>query len=100
MQRALTAEHLAVDDHTVDPICASELKEIIDKLVSTLTYRQQKVIRLRYGIGGSSHNLREIGEMFRLSKETVRIIEAKAIRSLQHPMRRNRLFSFIPPNWK
>ena len=71
------------------------LKEEIDKVLSTLTPREEKVIRMRLGIGEKTdYTLEEVGDVFGLTRERIRQIEAKALRKLQHPSRRKRLESF------
>ena len=71
------------------------LKEEIDKVLSTLTPREEKVIRMRLGIGEQTdYTLEEVGEVFGLTRERIRQIEAKALRKLKHPSRRSRLESF------
>ncbi len=72
------------------------LKEEIDKVLSTLTPREEKVIRMRLGIGEKTdYTLEEVGEVFGLTRERIRQIEAKALRKLKHPSRRKRLDSFL-----
>jgi RNA polymerase primary sigma factor len=71
------------------------LKEEIDKVLSTLTPREEKVIRMRLGVGEKTdYTLEEVGDLFGLTRERIRQIEAKAVRKLQHPSRRKRLESF------
>jgi RNA polymerase primary sigma factor len=71
------------------------LKEEIDKVLSTLTPREEKVIKMRLGIGEKTDfTLEEVGDAFGLTRERIRQIEAKALRKLQHPSRRKRLESF------
>jgi RNA polymerase primary sigma factor len=73
----------------------TSLKEEIDKVLSTLTPREEKVIRMRLGIGeNTDFTLEEVGDVFGLTRERIRQIEAKALRKLQHPLRRKRLESF------
>lgn len=73
----------------------SSLKEEIDKVLSTLTPREEKIIRMRLGIGEKTdYTLEEVGDVFGLTRERIRQIEAKALRKLQHPSRRKRLESF------
>jgi RNA polymerase primary sigma factor len=72
------------------------LKEEISKVLSTLTPREEKVIRMRLGIGEKTdYTLEEVGEVFGLTRERIRQIEAKALRKLKHPSRRKRLESFL-----
>ncbi len=73
----------------------NSLKEEIDKVLSTLTPREEKVIRMRLGIGErTDYTLEEVGNVFGLTRERIRQIEAKALRKLQHPSRRRKLESF------
>ncbi|MCC6574337.1 MAG: RNA polymerase sigma factor RpoD [Planctomycetes bacterium] len=72
------------------------LKDKIDKVLNTLTYREREIIRLRYGIGdGHTYTLEEVGRIFKVTRERVRQIEAKAIRKLQHPVRSRKLEGFL-----
>jgi RNA polymerase primary sigma factor len=72
------------------------LKDKIDRVLNTLTYREREIIRLRYGIGdGHTYTLEEVGKIFKVTRERVRQIEAKAIRKLQHPVRSRKLEGFL-----
>jgi RNA polymerase primary sigma factor len=72
------------------------LKERIDEVLSTLTFREREIVKLRYGIGdGSTYTLEEVGRIFRVTRERVRQIEAKAVRKLRHPVRARQLASFL-----
>ena len=72
------------------------LRDQIDALLKTLTYREREIIRLRYGLGnGYSYTLEEVGRIFKVTRERVRQIEAKAVRKLQHPVRSQFLEGFI-----
>jgi RNA polymerase primary sigma factor len=72
------------------------LKERIDDVLSTLTFREREIIKLRYGIGdGYTYTLEEVGRIFRVTRERVRQIEAKAVRKLRHPVRARQLASFL-----
>ena len=74
------------------------LRDRIDGLLKTLTYREREIIRLRYGLGdGYSYTLEEVGRIFKVTRERVRQIEAKAVRKLQHPVRSGQLEGFLPP---
>ena len=74
---------------------SASLKEEIDKALSTLTPREEKVVRMRLGIGEETDfTLEEVGNAFGLTRERIRQIEAKALKKLQHPMRRKRLEIF------
>lgn len=73
----------------------SSLKEEIDQVLATLTPREEKVIRMRLGIGETTdYTLEEVGEAFGLTRERIRQIEAKALKKLRHPLRRQRLEGF------
>ena len=72
------------------------LRDRIDALLKTLTYREREIIRLRYGLGdGYSYTLEEVGRIFKVTRERVRQIEAKALRKLQHPVRSHKLEGFL-----
>jgi len=72
------------------------LRNKIDALLKTLTYREREIIRLRYGLGdGYTYTLEEVGRIFKVTRERVRQIEAKAVRKLQHPVRSKQLEGFL-----
>jgi RNA polymerase primary sigma factor len=72
------------------------LRERINSLLKTLTYREREIIRLRYGLGdGYTYTLEEVGRIFKVTRERVRQIEAKAVRKLQHPVRSQQLEGFL-----
>ena len=72
------------------------LKSKIDEVLESLTYREREIIKLRYGLGhGYTYTLEEVGRIFRVTRERVRQIEAKAIRKLQHPIRAQHLEAFM-----
>jgi RNA polymerase primary sigma factor len=72
------------------------LRQRIDNLLKTLTYREREIIRLRYGLGdGYTYTLEEVGRIFKVTRERVRQIEAKAVRKLQHPVRSGQLEGFL-----
>jgi len=72
------------------------LRERIESLLKTLTYREREIIRLRYGLGdGYTYTLEEVGRIFKVTRERVRQIEAKAVRKLQHPVRSKQLEGFL-----
>jgi len=72
------------------------LKQRINDVLKTLTYREREILKLRYGIGdGYTYTLEEVGRIFKVTRERVRQVESKAIRKLQHPVRRKRLSSFL-----
>jgi len=88
-------EGSAVDSPVVS--AAQEmLKERIDIVLKTLSYREREIIKLRYGIGdGYTYTLEEVGRIFKVTRERVRQVEAKAIRKLQHPIRSRKLEGFL-----
>ena len=72
------------------------LKDKIDQVLKTLTYREREIIKLRYGLGdGYTYTLEEVGRIFKVTRERVRQIEAKAVRKLQHPARAKQLQGFL-----
>jgi len=72
------------------------LKDKIDQVLKTLTYREREIIKLRYGLGdGYTYTLEEVGRIFKVTRERVRQIEAKAVRKLQHPTRSKQLQGFL-----
>jgi RNA polymerase primary sigma factor len=73
------------------------LRERIEELLKTLTYREREIIRLRYGLAdGYSYTLEEVGRIFKVTRERVRQIEAKAVAKLQNPVRSRYLEPFVP----
>ena len=87
------------DDKAESPVSAAAqemLKEKIESVLDTLTYREREIIKLRYGIGdGYTYTLEEVGKKFMVTRERVRQIEAKAVRKLQHPVRSRKLEGFL-----
>ena len=87
------------DEAAESPINAATqemLKEKIDQVLKTLTYREREIIKLRYGLGdGYTYTLEEVGRIFKVTRERVRQIEAKAVRKLQHPVRSRQLEGFL-----
>ncbi len=72
------------------------LRDKLDSLLKTLTYREREIIRLRYGLtDGYTYTLEEVGRIFRVTRERVRQIEAKAVKKLQHPVRSKQLENFL-----
>jgi RNA polymerase primary sigma factor len=72
------------------------LSEQTRKVLATLTPREEKVLRMRFGIGEESdHTLEEVGQDFSVTRERIRQIEAKALRKLRHPSRAKRLKNFV-----
>lgn len=89
-----------IEDHSSDnPLRTASngiLREKIEGLLKTLTYREREIIRLRYGLGdGYTYTLEEVGRIFKVTRERVRQIEAKAVRKLQHPVRCQQLEGFL-----
>ncbi len=87
------------DGSTESPIISASqemLREKVVGLLKTLTYREREIIRLRYGLGdGYTYTLEEVGRIFKITRERVRQIEAKAVRKLQHPVRSQQLEGFL-----
>jgi RNA polymerase primary sigma factor len=72
------------------------LKEKLERVLNTLAYREREIIKLRYGLGdGYTYTLEEVGRIFKVTRERVRQIEAKAVRKLQHPIRARKLEGFL-----
>ncbi len=89
-----------IEDHSVEsPVNAATnemLKDKIEGVLKTLTYREREIIKLRYGLGdGYTYTLEEVGRIFKVTRERVRQIEAKAVRKLQHPVRSRQLEGFL-----
>jgi len=89
-----------IEDNAIDSPVASAtqemLKDRIDVVLKTLSYREREIIKLRYGIGdGYTYTLEEVGRIFKVTRERVRQVEAKAIRKLQHPVRSRKLEGFM-----
>ena len=87
------------DDSVESPIGMAGgemLKDRVEEVLKTLTYREREIIKLRYGIGdGYTYTLEEVGKIFKVTRERVRQVEAKAIRKLQHPVRARKLEGFL-----
>jgi RNA polymerase primary sigma factor len=80
----------------VDSIISLSLREQTNKVLNTLTPREEKVLRLRFGLSdGCEHTLEEVGQDFAVTRERIRQIEAKALRKLRHPSRSKKLRSFL-----
>ena len=83
-------------DNPVFTATNSILREKIDQLLKTLTWREREIVRLRYGLqDGYTYTLEEVGRIFKVTRERVRQIEAKAVRKLQHPNRSQHLEGFL-----
>ena len=87
------------DTNVVSPseaVINLNLKEQTDDVLKTLTPREERVIKMRFGVGeGSEHTLEEVGQSFAVTRERIRQIEAKALRKLRHPSRSRRLKPFL-----
>ncbi len=87
------------DESAENPVSAAShemLKEKVDSVLQTLSFREREIIKLRYGIGtGYTYTLEEVGRIFKVTRERVRQIEAKAIKKLQHPIRSRKLEGFL-----
>ena len=87
------------DEGAMEPVEAASstiLREAFSEVLSSLTPREEKVLRLRYGLdGGRSHTLEEVGREFNVTRERIRQIEAKALRKLRHPSRSKKLRDFL-----
>ena len=80
----------------VDAAIQSNLKDITTRVLATLTPREERVLRMRFGIGmNTDHTLEEVGKQFSVTRERIRQIEAKALRKLRHPTRAKRLKTFM-----
>ncbi len=87
------------DEGAESPVSAAShemLKDKIEQILNTLTYREREIIRLRYGLDrGYTYTLEEVGRIFKVTRERVRQIEAKAVKKLQHPIRARKLVGFL-----
>ncbi len=80
----------------IEAVIKNNLSESTAKVLATLTPREEKVLRMRFGIGEKSdHTLEEVGQDFEVTRERIRQIEAKALRKLRHPSRSKKLKSFV-----
>jgi RNA polymerase primary sigma factor len=80
----------------LEAVIKGNLSDQTARVLSTLTPREEKVLRMRFGIGEKSdHTLEEVGQDFAVTRERIRQIEAKALRKLRHPSRAKRLKSFV-----
>jgi RNA polymerase primary sigma factor len=87
------------DEHEENPLGEmnqEHLKRQIAEVLDNLNYREREIIRLRYGLAdGYAYTLEEVGQIFHVTRERVRQIEAKAVRKLQHPVRARALVGFV-----
>ncbi len=80
----------------LDTAIQSNLSESTTKILASLTPREERVLRMRFGIGmNTDHTLEEVGLQFSVTRERIRQIEAKALRKLKHPSRSKQLKSFL-----
>ena len=80
----------------VDAAIQSNLRETTTRVLASLTPREERVLRMRFGIGmNTDHTLEEVGQQFSVTRERIRQIEAKALRKLKHPSRSRKLRSFL-----
>jgi RNA polymerase primary sigma factor len=83
----------------IDYATGTGLREAMGEILQTLTPREAKVLRMRFGISmNTDHTLEEVGKQFDVTRERIRQIEAKALRKLRHPSRAEKLFSFMEEN--
>ena len=79
-----------------DAVININLKEMTENVLNTLTPREERVIKMRFGLeDGTEHTLEEVGQNFAVTRERIRQIEAKALRKLRHPSRSRRLRAFL-----
>ena len=90
---------LIEDQNVIQPIDAmiqSHLRETTSRALASLTPREERIVRMRFGLGmNSDHTLEEVGQQFSVTRERIRQIEAKALRKLRHPNRSRALLSFF-----
>ncbi len=80
----------------IDVAIQSNLRETTTGVLASLTPREERIVRLRFGLGiNSDHTLEEVGQQFSLTRERIRQIEARALRKLKHPSRSRVLRSFL-----
>ena len=87
----LADEGMSPEEETI----LSELKSKVTYVLSSLAAREERVLRMRFGMGVKDHTLEEIGNVFNINREPIRQIEAKALRKMKHPSRTNKLRSFL-----
>jgi RNA polymerase primary sigma factor len=90
---------LVEDQNAILPIDAaiqSNLRETTTRVLASLTPREERIVRMRFGLGmNSDHTLEEVGQQFSVTRERIRQIEAKALRKLKHPSRSRVLRAFL-----
>ena len=87
----LADEGMSPEEETI----LSELKSKTTSVLSSLTAREERVLRMRFGMGVKDHTLEEIGNVFNINSEPIRQIETKSLRKLKHPSRSRNLRSFL-----
>jgi RNA polymerase primary sigma factor len=81
---------------SIDAAIQSELRETTTRVLASLTAREERILRIRFGIGmNKAHTLEEVRQQFSVTRERIRQIEAKALRKLKHPCRSRALRSFL-----
>ena len=95
--KGLLVSDLCRDDITISPLdnlISQEIREQTARVLKTMKPREEQIIKMRFGlVDGSEQTLEEIGQRFKLTRERIRQIEAKAFRKLRHPARSNRLLA-------
>jgi RNA polymerase primary sigma factor len=80
----------------IDAVIQSNLRETTTRMLASLTPREERIVRMRFGLGmNSDHTLEEVGQQFSVTRERIRQIEAKALRKLKHPSRSRILRTFL-----
>ena len=80
----------------IDAAIQANLRETTTRVLASLTPREERVLRMRFGIGmNTDHTLEEVGQQFSVTRERIRQIEAKALRKLKHPSRSRKMRSFL-----
>jgi RNA polymerase primary sigma factor len=80
----------------IDAVIQSNLRETTTRMLASLTPREERIVRMRFGLGmNSDHTLEQVGQQFSVTRERIRQIEAKALRKLKHPSRSRELRSFL-----
>ena len=82
-------------DNCLEELKRQNLKEVVTKILSSLQPREERVLRLRFGLNTKEHTLEEVGVKFSLTRDRIRQIEAKALRKLKHPSRSKILLDFL-----
>ena len=79
-----------------DAAIDSKMRETVTRVLASLTPREERVLRMRFGIGmNTDHSLEQVGQQFSVTRERIRQIEAKALRKLKHPSRSRKFRSFL-----